>query len=73
MREVATAAQRRMNRHQARELAFSLLFEHEFNREVAVGELYDVAKQTRDAEENKYVRTVARFILNSNICKTRRC
>ena len=47
-----------MNRHQARELAFSLLFEHEFNKERAVGELYDTAKATRDAEESKYVRAV---------------
>ena len=47
-----------MNRHQARELAFSLLFEHEFNKETAMGEIYDLAKETRGAEENKYVRTV---------------
>ena len=47
-----------MNRHQARELAFSLLFEHEFNKETGMGEIYDLAKETRDAEENKYVRTV---------------
>ena len=47
-----------MNRHQARELAFSLLFEHEFNKETEIGELYTVAKETREAEENKYVRAV---------------
>ena len=47
-----------MNRHQARELAFSLLFEHEFDRERDIVELYDTAKATREAEENKYVRTV---------------
>ena len=47
-----------MNRHQARELAFSLLFEHEFDKERAVAEMYDTAKASRDAEESKYVRTV---------------
>ena len=47
-----------MNRHQARELAFCLLFEHEFDKERSVAELYDTAKSARDAEESKYVRTV---------------
>lgn len=47
-----------MNRHQARELAFCLLFEHEFDKERSIAELYDTAKASRDAEESKYVRTV---------------
>ena len=47
-----------MNRHQARELAVVLLFEHEFNKEKAIDELYDTAKATRGVEENKYVRSV---------------
>lgn len=49
---------KKMNRHQARELAFSLLFEHEFDKERVPAELYDTAKASRDAEESKYVRTV---------------
>ena len=53
-----------MNRHQARELAFSLLFEHEFNKERTVAELYDTAKETREAEENKYVRTVTAGVID---------
>ncbi len=47
-----------MNRHQARELAFCLLFEHEFDKEREAAELYDTAKASRDAEESKYVRAV---------------
>ncbi len=47
-----------MNRHQARELAFCLLFEHEFDKERELAELYNTAKASRDAEESKYVRTV---------------
>ena len=47
-----------MNRHQARELAFCLLFEREFDKERPVSEIYETAKGTRDAEENKYVRNV---------------
>ena len=47
-----------MNRHQARELAFGLIFEHEFDKEREIGALYDTAKETRGAEESKYVRTV---------------
>ena len=46
-----------MNRHQARELAFCLLFEHEFDKPRAMKDVYDAAKEARDAEENKYVRT----------------
>lgn len=45
-----------MNRHQARELAFCLLFEHEFDKPRDMKDLYDAAKEARDAEENKYVR-----------------
>ena len=45
-----------MNRHQARELAFCLLFEHEFDKSRDMKETYDAAKEARDAEENKYVR-----------------
>lgn len=45
-----------MNRHQARELAFCLLFEHEFDKPRSMKDLYDAAKEARDAEENKYVR-----------------
>ncbi len=51
------AAYGKMNRHQARELAFALLFEHEFDKEKDMALLYDTAKETRDAEENKYVRS----------------
>ncbi len=47
-----------MNRHQARELAFCLLFEHEFDKGRVPAELYDTAKSARDAEESKYVRAV---------------
>lgn len=47
-----------MNRHQARELAFSLIFEREFDKEREACELYDTAKAVRSAEESKYVRTV---------------
>lgn len=47
-----------MNRHQARKLAFSLLFEREFDRTRDVCELYDTAKSARGEEENKYVRKV---------------
>lgn len=47
-----------MNRRQARELAFSLLFEREFDKTREVKELYDTAKGAREAEESKYVRTV---------------
>ena len=47
-----------MNRHQARDLAFCLLFEHEFDRERRMDELYDAAKLMREVEESKYVRTV---------------
>ena len=47
-----------MNRRQARELAFSLLFEREFDKTREVKELYDTAKEARTAEENKYVRLV---------------
>ena len=45
-----------MNRHQARELAFCLLFEHEFDKPRTMKDVYDAAKEARDAEENKYVR-----------------
>ena len=47
-----------MNRHQARELAFSLLFEREFDKERPVSEIYETAKNTRQTEESKYVRSV---------------
>ena len=52
-----------MNRHQARELAFSLLFEHEFDKERTARELYDTAKAAREEEENKYVRGVLAGVL----------
>ena len=52
----ALPPKRNMNRHQARELAFCLLFEHEFDKPRAMKEVYDAAKEARDAEENKYVR-----------------
>lgn len=45
-----------MNRHQARTLAFSLLFEREFDRTRDIAELYDTAKAARGEEESKYVR-----------------
>ncbi|MBO7293624.1 MAG: transcription antitermination factor NusB [Clostridia bacterium] len=53
-----------MNRHQARELAFSLLFEHEFDKERSARELYDTAKAAREEEENKYVRGVLTGVLD---------
>ena len=52
-----------MNRHQARELAFRLLFEHEFDKERTARELYDTAKAAREEEENKYVRGVLAGVL----------
>ncbi len=47
-----------MNRHQERNLAFSLLFEHEFQKETAVSELYDRAIETREEGESPYVRKI---------------
>ena len=35
-----------------------MLFEHEFDKERSVSELYDTAKEAREAEESKYVREV---------------
>ena len=43
-------------------MAFCLLFEHEFDKERSVDELYDDAKASREVEENKYVRTVLRGV-----------
>ena len=56
-----------MNRHQARELAFSLLFEHEFDKERTARELYDTAKVAREEEENKYVRGVLAGVLEHEV------
>ena len=56
-----------MNRHQARELAFSLLFEHEFDKERTARELYDTAKAAREEEENKYVRGVLAGVLEHEV------
>ncbi len=51
-----------MNRHQARELAFSLIFEREFDKTRTPDELYDLAKETRAVEESGYVRSVLRGV-----------
>ena len=55
---IAVRPRESMNRHQARELAFGLLFEREFDKERTASEIYETAKSTRDAEESKYVRSV---------------
>ncbi len=52
-----------MNRHQERDLGFALLFEHEFDKERSVNELYDTAKETREVAESEYVRTLLTGVL----------
>ena len=55
-----------MNRHQARELAFFLLFEHEFDKERTADEIYETAKELReDVEEDEYVRAVLSGVLEN--------
>lgn len=47
-----------MTRKEAREEAFRLLFETDFQSEKAAEEIYACAAENRDFEENTYVRTV---------------
>ena len=47
-----------MTRHEARVLAFSLVFEREFNSEKTLEELYELAKETREFEDDEYVKGV---------------
>jgi|CZCB01.1.fsa_nt_gi N utilization substance protein B len=45
-----------MERRRARELAFELIFEHEFNFEVSPDVLYENALECRKFEDNGYIR-----------------
>ena len=47
-----------MTRHEARVLAFSLVFEREFNSDKTLEELYEIAKETREFEDDDYVKDV---------------
>ena len=43
-----------MTRREARILAFSLIFEREFNSESTIEEIYECAKENREFEDNEY-------------------
>ncbi len=45
-----------MTRHEARILAFSLIFEREFDTEKSLDELYELAKEAREFAEDEYVK-----------------
>ena len=47
-----------MNRYEAREAAFTLLFETEFKQEEPREEIYALALEQRDLEDDPYVRAV---------------
>ncbi len=47
-----------MSRHEARILAFSLIFEREFDDTKALDEIYETAKEVRDFEDDEYVKDV---------------
>lgn len=47
-----------MNRREARNAAFSIIFEREFNREKPIEEFYLFALEAREIEEDPYIREV---------------
>ena len=47
-----------MNRRQEREEAFLMLFEGEFDTERSAEEIYASAKDARDVEDSRYIKTV---------------
>ena len=47
-----------MSRHDARILAFSLIFEREFDNSKSLDEIYETAKEVREFEDDEYVKNV---------------
>lgn len=45
-----------MSRHDARILAFSLIFEREFDNSKSLEEIYETAKEIREFEDDEYVK-----------------
>ena len=47
-----------MNRRLAREIAFSVVFETRFQKDLDVAEVYETAKTVREFEEDSYIRGI---------------
>lgn len=56
-----------MDKRQAREILFTLVYEYEFNTDKSANEIYDNARESRDFENFRYIKKgLTDIVLNKN-------